>query len=76
MRQQQLLSLGAGVGLGAAQGNKPSAPQPETRLKQAARCIARLSRDKQQLIEMGNGLRSQLIHAGLEGTPDSNTCLF
>ncbi|XP_046888956.1 coiled-coil domain-containing protein 57 isoform X2 [Hypomesus transpacificus] len=66
LRQQQLLSLGSGVGLGAAQGSKPSAPLPETRLKQAARCIARLSRDKQQLIEMGNRLRSQLIHAGLE----------
>ncbi|XP_062331349.1 coiled-coil domain-containing protein 57 isoform X1 [Osmerus eperlanus] len=66
LRQQQLLSLGSGVCLGAAQGYKPSDPLPETRLKQAARCIARLSRDKQQLIEMGNRLRSQLIHAGLE----------
>ncbi|KAG7239767.1 hypothetical protein INR49_028354 [Caranx melampygus] len=37
-----------------------------SRLKQAASCIARLSRDKQQLIEMCNRLRAQTTTAGLQ----------
>ncbi|XP_063749196.1 coiled-coil domain-containing protein 57 isoform X2 [Eleginops maclovinus] len=41
-------------------------PAPHTRLKQAASCIARLSRDRQQLIEMGNRLRAQITTAGLQ----------
>uniref|UniRef100_A0A672NB57 Coiled-coil domain containing 57 n=1 Tax=Sinocyclocheilus grahami TaxID=75366 RepID=A0A672NB57_SINGR len=39
----------------------------QSKLKQAARLISSLSQDKQQLIEMGNRLRAQLIEAGLEG---------
>ncbi|XP_016427790.1 coiled-coil domain-containing protein 57 isoform X1 [Sinocyclocheilus rhinocerous] len=38
----------------------------QSKLKQAARLISSLSQDKQQLIEMGNRLRAQLIEAGLE----------
>uniref|UniRef100_A0A8C7TJK7 Coiled-coil domain containing 57 n=1 Tax=Oncorhynchus mykiss TaxID=8022 RepID=A0A8C7TJK7_ONCMY len=38
----------------------------QSKLKQAVQCIARLTRDKQQLIEMGNRLRAQLTDAGLE----------
>ncbi|XP_026170544.1 coiled-coil domain-containing protein 57 isoform X2 [Mastacembelus armatus] len=36
------------------------------RLKQAAACIALLSKEKQKLIEMGNRLRAQVISAGLQ----------
>ncbi|KAJ3607844.1 hypothetical protein NHX12_024895, partial [Muraenolepis orangiensis] len=36
----------------------------QAKLKQAARCIARLTRDKQQLIAMGNRLRAQLHASG------------
>uniref|UniRef100_A0A3B4XZA2 Coiled-coil domain containing 57 n=1 Tax=Seriola lalandi dorsalis TaxID=1841481 RepID=A0A3B4XZA2_SERLL len=49
------------------QGAK-SPPVMHTRLKQAASCIAHLSRDKQQLIEMCNRLRAQISTAGLQGT--------
>uniref|UniRef100_A0A673WXS0 Coiled-coil domain containing 57 n=1 Tax=Salmo trutta TaxID=8032 RepID=A0A673WXS0_SALTR len=42
-----------------------------SKLKQAVQCIARLTRDKQQLIEMGNRLRAQLTDAGLEGRTDA-----
>ncbi|KAM8836000.1 coiled-coil domain-containing protein 57 isoform 2-T2 [Spinachia spinachia] len=38
-------------------------PLLRSRLKQAASCIARLSREKQQLIEMGNRLRAQITTA-------------
>ncbi|XP_023274753.1 coiled-coil domain-containing protein 57 isoform X1 [Seriola lalandi dorsalis] len=47
------------------QGAK-SPPVMHTRLKQAASCIAHLSRDKQQLIEMCNRLRAQISTAGLQ----------
>uniref|UniRef100_A0A8C7FFD9 Coiled-coil domain containing 57 n=1 Tax=Oncorhynchus kisutch TaxID=8019 RepID=A0A8C7FFD9_ONCKI len=43
----------------------------QSKLKQAVQCIARLTRDKQQLIEMGNRLRAQLTDAGLEGRTDA-----
>ncbi|XP_056325999.1 coiled-coil domain-containing protein 57 isoform X1 [Danio aesculapii] len=38
----------------------------QSKLKLAARMISGLSQDKQQLIEMGNRLRAQLIEAGLD----------
>lgn len=41
-------------------------PLLQSKLKQAARMISGLSQDKQQLIEMGNRLRAQLIEAGLD----------
>ncbi|XP_024243844.2 coiled-coil domain-containing protein 57 isoform X1 [Oncorhynchus tshawytscha] len=77
LRQQQLsLGLrsggagGYGPGCGGVQGDKLSAPLNahllQSKLKQAVQCIARLTRDKQQLIEMGNRLRAQLTDAGLE----------
>ncbi|XP_067860264.1 coiled-coil domain-containing protein 57 [Heptranchias perlo] len=52
-------------------GNSPSQQQSSTvsvlqaKLKQAARYISQLSRDKQQLIEMGNRLRAELVRSGL-----------
>ncbi|KAM7382220.1 hypothetical protein PAMA_012875 [Pampus argenteus] len=50
------------------QGSRRDPPPLHTRLKQAASYIARLSREKQQLIEMGNCLRAQISTAGLQGT--------
>lgn len=37
------------------------------RLKQAAACIARLSKEKQQLIALGNRLRAQIAADGRQG---------
>uniref|UniRef100_A0A665X956 Coiled-coil domain containing 57 n=1 Tax=Echeneis naucrates TaxID=173247 RepID=A0A665X956_ECHNA len=50
------------------QGQRNHPPNMHTRLKKAASCIAHLSRDKQQLIEMCNSLRAQITNAGLKGT--------
>lgn len=50
------------------QGAKSNPPLLHTRLKQAAFCIARLSREKQHLIEIGNRLRGQIAIAGVKGT--------
>lgn len=50
------------------QGAKSNPPLLHTRLKQAAFCIARLSTEKQQLIEMCNCLRGQINTARLKGT--------
>lgn len=61
MRQQLLFQ---GAGRGSDLGN-PHALQ--TKLRQAVRLISRLSQEKQQLIEMGNRLRAQLIESGLDG---------
>lgn len=61
LRQQLLLQ---GTGRGSDLG-KPHLLQ--SKLRQAARLISRLSQDKQQLIEMGNRLRAQLIESGLDG---------
>ncbi|XP_078427095.1 coiled-coil domain-containing protein 57 isoform X1 [Cetorhinus maximus] len=52
--------------------NSPSKQQSSTvsvlqaKLKQAARYISQLSRDKQQLIEMGNRLRAELVGSKLD----------
>ncbi|XP_027145204.1 coiled-coil domain-containing protein 57 isoform X5 [Larimichthys crocea] len=48
------------------QGAKSNPPLLHTRLKQAAFCIARLSTEKQQLIEMCNCLRGQINTARLK----------
>lgn len=61
LRQQLLLQ---GTGRGSDLGN-PCLLQ--TKLRQAVRLISRLSREKQQLIELGNRLRAQLIESGLDG---------
>ncbi|XP_027033330.2 coiled-coil domain-containing protein 57 isoform X1 [Tachysurus fulvidraco] len=59
--RQQLLLHNTGT------GSKPSnSLLLQTKLKQAARLISRLSQDKQQLIEMGNRLRAQLIESGID----------
>ncbi|KAI5103408.1 coiled-coil domain-containing protein 57 isoform X1, partial [Silurus meridionalis] len=60
LRQQLLLQ---GNGRGNDFGNLHLL---QTKLKQAARLISRLSQDKQQLIELGNRLRAQLIESGLD----------
>ncbi|XP_077959147.1 coiled-coil domain-containing protein 57 isoform X3 [Gasterosteus aculeatus] len=48
-------------------GLRREPPLLRSRLKRAASCIARLSREKQQLIEMGNRLRAQVTTAGPQG---------
>uniref|UniRef100_UPI00398E9EE7 coiled-coil domain-containing protein 57 isoform X1 n=2 Tax=Pristiophorus japonicus TaxID=55135 RepID=UPI00398E9EE7 len=53
-------------------GNSPSQQQSlQAKLKQAARYISQLSRDKQQLIEMGNRLRAELVRSGLDASQPS-----
>lgn len=42
-------------------------PGLRKRLKQAASCIVRLSKDKQHLIELGNRLRAQITTTGQQG---------
>ncbi|KAG9350303.1 hypothetical protein JZ751_026657 [Albula glossodonta] len=59
--RQQLLSQESG-------DRRASAPLLRSKLKQAARLIAQLTQDKQQLIDMGNRLRARLTKAGLDGT--------
>ncbi|XP_022621733.1 coiled-coil domain-containing protein 57-like [Seriola dumerili] len=54
------------------QGARSHPPVVHTRLKQAASCIAHLSRDKQQLIEMCNRLRAQISTAGLQVEPEKD----
>lgn len=46
--------------------------QLRSRLKQAASCIARLNRDRQQLIELCNRLRAQVCAAQPLSQPDGN----
>ncbi|KAM9837409.1 LOW QUALITY PROTEIN: coiled-coil domain-containing protein 57 [Aulostomus maculatus] len=72
LRWQQLASgVMSGAPFGKVQAAKSSLPLMHTRLKQAASYIARLNREKQQLIEMGNRLRAQIGTAGRQGTlPD------
>uniref|UniRef100_A0AAV2LCY1 Coiled-coil domain-containing protein 57 n=1 Tax=Knipowitschia caucasica TaxID=637954 RepID=A0AAV2LCY1_KNICA len=48
---------------GRASGEKSLSSQLRSRLKQAALCIARLNRDRQQLIELCNRLRAQVCAA-------------
>uniref|UniRef100_A0A8C5BM58 Coiled-coil domain containing 57 n=1 Tax=Gadus morhua TaxID=8049 RepID=A0A8C5BM58_GADMO len=64
--RRQLASPG-GLGPGAGWVGGGDGPL-QAKLKQAVRYIARLSRDKQQLIAMGNGLRAQLQTSGPEDT--------
>ncbi|XP_039644225.1 coiled-coil domain-containing protein 57 isoform X5 [Perca fluviatilis] len=65
LRRQQASGFISG-GLFKVWGAKSNPPFLHTRLKQAASCIARLSREKQQLIEMGNRLRAQITTAGIQ----------
>lgn len=67
LQQQQASSLKSGVFLEKVQWAKSNPPLLRTRLKRAAFCIAHLSREKQQLIEMVNRLRGQNTTAGLTG---------
>lgn len=68
LQQQQASSLKSGVFLEKVQWAKSNPPLLRTRLKRAAFCIAHLSREKQQLIEMVNRFRGQNTTAGLTGT--------
>ncbi|KAK5906451.1 hypothetical protein CgunFtcFv8_002317 [Champsocephalus gunnari] len=64
LKRQQTPGQMSGGPLEDVQGVDNKRPVLHSRLKQAASCIARLSRDKQQLIEMGNRLRAQITTAG------------
>ncbi|CAL8303721.1 unnamed protein product [Lota lota] len=64
--RRQLVSLGGLTPGAGCVGRGDGVLQ--AKLKQAVRCIARLTRDKQQLIAMGNRLRAQLQASGLEDT--------
>lgn len=68
LQQQQASSLKSGSFLEKVQWAKSNPPLLRTRLKRAAFCIAHLSREKQQLIEMVNRFRGQNTTAGLTGT--------
>ncbi|XP_058476160.1 coiled-coil domain-containing protein 57 isoform X1 [Solea solea] len=61
LRQQ--LASGLAEDVSHTKGNHPILHK---KLKQAASCIARLSREKQQLIEIGNRLRAEITTAGLQ----------
>ncbi|XP_070708397.1 coiled-coil domain-containing protein 57 [Pempheris klunzingeri] len=67
-QQQQASGLMSGGLFGNVQGAKSNPAVLRTRLKEAVFFIARLSREKQQLIEMGNRLRAQIITADLKGS--------
>ncbi|XP_036936638.1 coiled-coil domain-containing protein 57 [Acanthopagrus latus] len=67
LQQQQASSLMSGVCLEKVRLAKSNPPLLRSRLKRAAFCIARLSREKQQLIEMVNRLHGQNTTAGLTG---------
>uniref|UniRef100_A0A8C4TKP9 Coiled-coil domain containing 57 n=1 Tax=Erpetoichthys calabaricus TaxID=27687 RepID=A0A8C4TKP9_ERPCA len=45
----------------------------KAKLKQSAHCISQLTRDKQQLIAIGNKLRAELAEAGLYGQESTST---
>ncbi|XP_044033494.1 coiled-coil domain-containing protein 57 isoform X2 [Siniperca chuatsi] len=66
LRRQQSSGLMSGDLFENVQDAKSNLTLLHTRLRQAAFCIARLSREKQQLIEMGNCLRAQITTAGLQ----------
>ncbi|XP_057682889.1 coiled-coil domain-containing protein 57 isoform X2 [Corythoichthys intestinalis] len=69
-QQQQHLNsaLMAGAASSNVQGIKKNIVLSHARLKQAAFYIARLSREKQQLIQIGNCLRAAITSAGLQET--------
>ncbi|XP_056285356.1 coiled-coil domain-containing protein 57 isoform X2 [Pseudoliparis swirei] len=72
LRRWQASGLMAAGLLETVRGDQGDPPLLRSRLKRAASCIARLSKDKQQLIEMGNRLRAQTTAAGPLG-PASDT---
>lgn len=55
------------------QWQNPTVLVLQAKLKQAARYISQLSRDKQQLIEIGNRLRAELVKPGLPACRPSVT---
>ncbi|GLD64241.1 coiled-coil domain-containing protein 57-like isoform X2, partial [Lates japonicus] len=61
LRQQQISNQ-----LESIQGARSNPLVMHVRLKQAVSCINRLSRENQQLIEMGNRLRAQITTAGIQ----------
>ncbi|XP_028263771.1 coiled-coil domain-containing protein 57 [Parambassis ranga] len=64
LREENLYLQARASGLDNVRHAKDNPPLLHTRLKRAAACIAHLSRDKQQLIEMVNRLRAQAAAAG------------
>eukprot|EP00062_Callorhinchus_milii_P004534 gi/632943018/ref/XP_007886733.1/ PREDICTED: coiled-coil domain-containing protein 57 isoform X2 [Callorhinchus milii] len=65
LRLRQQVSNSASVS-GPLKQSSSSASVLQAKLKQAARHISRLAREKQQLIEMGNRLRAELLRSGLD----------
>ncbi|XP_077482247.1 coiled-coil domain-containing protein 57 [Stigmatopora argus] len=65
-QQQQLNSALMGSASSNVQGIKKNIVRAHSRLKQAAFYIARLSKEKQQLIQIGNCLRASITNAGLK----------
>ncbi|KAM6344550.1 coiled-coil domain-containing protein 57 [Alca torda] len=73
--EQQLPDIGPGVGL--QYGVSCTLQGMQNKLKEAARKISILNQEKQQLIEMGNGLRAELgmvLKEGLWHPVSSNRC--
>lgn len=68
LREENLHLKARASGLDNVHRAKDNPPLLHTRLKRAVACIAHLSRDKQQLIEMVNRLRAQAAAAGPQGT--------
>ncbi|XP_041075736.1 coiled-coil domain-containing protein 57 isoform X2 [Polyodon spathula] len=64
--RQQLYASGPGASL--SRYEKANVQTLQAKLKQAVRYISQLTRDKQQLIEMGNKLRAELAGAGLQAS--------
>ncbi|XP_054077911.1 coiled-coil domain-containing protein 57 isoform X1 [Rissa tridactyla] len=73
--EQQLPDVSPGVGL--QYGVSCTLQGMQNKLKEAARKISNLNQEKQQLIEMGNGLRAELgmvLKEGLWHPVSSNRC--
>ncbi|XP_077595178.1 coiled-coil domain-containing protein 57 [Stigmatopora nigra] len=71
-QQQQLNSALMGSASSNVQGIKKNIVWAHSRLKQAAFYIAHLSREKQQLIQIGNCLRASITNAGLKEMTEQN----
>ncbi|XP_078729140.1 coiled-coil domain-containing protein 57 [Lampetra fluviatilis] len=57
-------------GAAVAETSHPRVAELQVRLRQAARHVARLSHERQQLLELGNRLRARLASAGLHESED------
>ncbi|XP_054610087.1 coiled-coil domain-containing protein 57 isoform X2 [Dunckerocampus dactyliophorus] len=75
-QQQQLTSsLMAGAACGNVESIGRNVTLVHSRLKQAVAYIAHLSREKQQLIQMGNCLRARITTAGQDSVEEKGDCV-